>query len=400
MELLSPAGNIEKLAYAYVYGADAAYIGVGNFSLRQKADNFQGEQYRELAAIKGQKKLYCALNILFHDIDILRLEEQIEYLKNYPFDAFIISDPGIIPLVQKNFPTASLHLSTQASCITSEAVKFYRDAGFSRIILGRELSLKEIETIRRSVPDVELEVFVHGAMCLAYSGRCFLSAYMAGRSANKGECTHACRWEYRYLEERERPGEYFPVIEGDSFTTILSSKDLCMIDHLSDLKDAGVDALKIEGRMKSLYYTATVTRAYRKAIEALNGKEVKDLEGYRAELFKVSHREFCTGFFYGTESVEQPTNMSYERERLFLGTVGKESAPGAFEITVKNHIDATKPIEFIGPEVLYLKDSAYAMYDSEGNRVQKADHGKTYTIRPSVPIQPAYIMREACTEAS
>jgi putative protease len=196
---------------------------------------------------------------------------------------------------------------------------------------------------------VEIEVFVHGAMCLAYSGRCFLSAYTAGRSANLGECSHSCRWEYRYLEERQRPGEYFPVIEGDGFTTILSSKDLCMIDHLGDLKDAGVDSLKIEGRMKSLYYTATVTRAYRMALKALEGGAVPDLDAYKAELSLVSHREFCTGFFYGKEAVEPPTTRSYERERLFLGTVGEEVSPGVYRAEVKNHIDTREPIEFIGP---------------------------------------------------
>ncbi len=395
MELLSPAGNIDKLAYAYAYGADAAYIGVGNFSLRQKADNFHGDEYRRIGTVKGDKKLYCALNILFHDSDIARLEENLAYLSNYPFDAFIITDPGIIPMLRRAFPKAALHLSTQASCVNSETARFYRDLGFSRLILGRELSLREIAAIRSSVPDVELEVFVHGAMCLAYSGRCFLSAYTAGRSANLGECSHSCRWEYRYLEERQRPGEYFPVIEGDGFTTILSSKDLCMIDHLGDLKEAGVDSLKIEGRMKSLYYTATVTRAYRMALKALAGGAVPDLDAYKAELSLVSHREFCTGFFYGKEAVEPPTTRSYERERLFLGTVGEEVSPGVYRAEVKNHIDTREPIEFIGPEVLYIRDGGYILCDGDGKPVAQADHGKTYTIRPSVPVGPGYIMRDA-----
>ena len=290
MELLSPAGSIEKLFYAYEYGADAAYIGLKNFSLRAKADNFNTDEYNVVKKIKKNKKLYAALNIYFHDSDIKLLEQEIEYISLYPIDAFIISDLGILPLLQKHFPGKEFHLSTQANCVNSNSAKLYRDMGFSRIIPGRELSLKEIETIKNSVENLEIEVFAHGAMCLAYSGRCFLSKYLAGRSANKGDCTHSCRWQYRVLEESERKGEFFPVIEGENFTSILSSKDICMIDHLQDLKNAGVDSLKIEGRMKSVYYTAVITRAYRKALDSLDGKKVENPEIYKNDLFKVSHR--------------------------------------------------------------------------------------------------------------
>ena len=252
MELLAPAGNIEKLKYAYLYGADAAYIGILNFSLRQKADNFREEEHRRLAEIKGTKKLFGALNIYFHQQDIRRLEENLDYLALYPLDAFIISDIGILPLLQKRFPGIPLHLSTQANCVNSSAARIYRDLGFSRVILGRETPLDEIADIRAKVPGLELETFVHGAMCLAYSGRCFLSRYMADRSGNQGSCSHSCRWNYRVLEEAERPGEYFPVETGEGFTTILSSKDLCMIDYIPDMIQAGIDSLKIEGRLKGL----------------------------------------------------------------------------------------------------------------------------------------------------
>ena len=248
MELVSPAGNVEKLGYAYAYGADAAYIGLKRFSLRVKADNFYDDEYKTVNNLKKQypgKKLFCALNISFHNADIDNFLAEIDYFKSYPFDAFIVQDIGMVRTIQKHFPNAALHLSTQANCINREAVKMYRDLGFRRIVLGREASLAEIAEIKDAVPDMELEVFVHGAMCIAYSGRCLMSAYMNGRSANAGFCSHSCRWDYSLvhsgslaLEEQKRPGEYFPIFEGENFTAVLSSKDLCMIDKLDDFKKA------------------------------------------------------------------------------------------------------------------------------------------------------------------
>ncbi len=394
MELLSPAGNIEKLYYAYTYGADAAYIGIKNFSLRAKADNFGSTEWEKIKEIKGTKKLFGALNIFFHNKDLMSLEENIEYFKLYPFDAFIISDIGILPLIRKHFPNIPLHLSTQANCLNKEAAKLYRDLGFKRIILARETSLAEIREIRDFLPDVELEAFVHGAMCLAYSGRCFLSRYMADRSANEGDCAHSCRWQYRYLEEKERPGEYFPVIEGDGFTTILSSKDMCLIDHLEKFKEAGVDSLKIEGRMKSIYYTAVVTRAYRKMIDALEGKRIENIDGFRKELYKVSHREFSTGFYFGKDEIEQSTAISYQREFMFLGSIGRKTGSNRYELTVKNQIRESDEIEYIGPDILFLKDAAFKLYDENGNQTGKADHGKMYTIETSLPVKEGYILRK------
>ncbi len=394
MELLSPAGNIEKLYYAYEYGADAAYIGIKNFSLRAKADNFSSDEYEAIRRVKGNKKLYTALNIYFHDSDIRALEEESEYIHKYPLDGFIVSDIGILGFLKKNFPGKELHLSTQANCVNTEAAKMYRDMGIKRIVLGRELSLKEIEAIKNNVPDLEIEVFAHGAMCLAYSGRCFLSKYLADRSANQGDCAHSCRWQYRVLEESERPGEYFPVVQGENFTSILSSKDLCMIDHLRELKDAGVDSIKIEGRMKSIYYTAVITRAYRKQLDYIECVSQEDPKPYVDEIFKVSHREFSTGFYYGKDEIEMPTFKSYMSEAQFLGSVEAPVGENLYQLDVKNQIQETDHIEYIGPDLLYLPDSGFTLLDAEYNQVPKTDHGKIAYIKTDKKLKKGYIIRK------
>lgn len=332
MELLSPAGNVEKLSYAYAYGADAAYIGLKKFSLRVKADNFYEDEYKKVIELKEKypgRRLHCALNISFHDDEIDSLRQNLDYFKLYPIDAFIVQDIGIVPLLQKEFPDVQLHLSTQASCVNSEAVKLYKQLGFSRIVLGREISLDQIKRIKDSVPDMELEAFCHGAMCIAYAGRCLMSAYLTGRSAQSGFCSHTCRWNFKVagdgvmseqqakalaqsglltIEEEQRPGESFPIFEGEDFTAVLSSKDLRMIEYLADFKAAGVDSLKIEGRMKSVYYVAMVTRAYRKALDALDGKiSAADAQPFIDELENVSHRESTTGFYFNKAEADQTT---------------------------------------------------------------------------------------------
>ncbi|MBN2736127.1 MAG: U32 family peptidase [Spirochaetales bacterium] len=397
MELLAPAGNWEKLKTAYLYGADAAYIGIKNFSLRAKADNFYEDDHQIVKRIKGpDKKLYCALNIYFHDEDIDRLLMELDYIQDYPIDAFIISDIGIVKLLQKRFPLKELHLSTQANCINSDAAMAYADLGFSRIILGREMSLKQIERVKKRT-GLEIEVFVHGAMCLAYAGRCFLSKYMADRSANQGDCAHSCRWKFRVLEEEERPGQFFPVIQGEGFTSILSSKDMMMIDYLKELSDAGVDSLKIEGRMKSVYYTAIVTRAYRKALDAFYGIEVPDLQAYKDEIDKVSHREFSTGFFFDKKDMDKTTQKSYLREYEFLGTIGEELEPGRFKLHVKNQIRTTDKLEYIGYDVLFLCDDVFAIFNEKGEPVTQADHMKDYIIETSQPVKEGYLIRKKKT---
>ena len=394
MELLSPAGNIEKLYYAYEYGADAAYIGIKNFSLRAKADNFSADEYEAIRRVKGNKKLYTALNIYFHDSDIETLEKESDYIHQYPLDGFIVSDIGILGFLKKNFPDKELHLSTQANCVNTEAAKMYRDMGIKRIVLGRELSLKEIEAIKNNVPGLEIEVFAHGAMCLAYSGRCFLSKYLADRSANQGDCAHSCRWQYRVLEESERPGEYFPIVQGENFTSILSSKDLCMIDHLKELKDTGVDSIKIEGRMKSIYYTAVITRAYRKQLDYIDGISKEDPKPYVDEIFNVSHREFSTGFYYGKDDIEMPTFKSYMSEAQFLGSIEEQVGKGLYRLDVKNQILASDSIEYIGPDLLFMKDEGFTLLDEDMQPVPKTDHGKIAYIKTDKMLKKGYIIRK------
>lgn len=451
MELVAPAGNLEKLSYVYAYGADSAYIGLKRFSLRVKADNFYDKEYEQIKVLKEKypsKRLFCALNISFHNKDIDHFIAEIDYFKQYPIDSFIVQDIGIVPIVQKYFPDAHLHLSTQANCINREAVKVYRNMGFSRVVLGREASLADIREIKDACPEMELEVFAHGAMCIAYSGRCLISAYMTGRSANSGFCSHSCRWDYKLLEERERPGEYFPVFEGDDYTAILSSKDLCMVDHLDDMKKAGVDSLKIEGRMKSLYYAALVTRAYRKAIDSLEGLITKEEAApFIDELYKTAHREFSTGFFYSREDADKTTAGETKSGYEMAGTIGsilsnEESEavlnrakaaeqnfiremdslhPSAREAKTKdfslhpekkphpvqkkdgysfyhyralNKIETSTVLEFIGPDCTSVADSSYVLVNPEdGTIMDWVCHNHDCLIYTSSAVESSWIAR-------
>jgi putative protease len=410
MELVSPAGNVEKLAYAWEYGADAAYIGLKNFSLRVKADNFHGEEHETIKKLKAEyaargtpKRLFCALNIAFHNDDLRAFLSEAGYFRNYPIDAFIIQDLGLVNILAREFPGTPVHLSTQANCVNYEAVKAYRDLGFKRIVLGREASLAEIAEIKAAVPEMEIECFAHGAMCIAYSGRCLMSAYLAGRSANSGACSHSCRWDWRLgerdlaVEERERPGEYFPVIEEDGFTALFSSKDLCMIDHLDEMKKAGIDALKIEGRMKSLYYTALITRAYRKKIDAVEGIIAKaETQPFVAEIDNVAHREFATGFYFSKDDANKTTKGETDSPYLLAGTIGKkiDGTENDYEFISMNKIDAGTPLEYVGPDILAIEDSAYELIDPEtGARRDWVCHGHPCVIRTQCPVKERYIVR-------
>jgi len=399
IELLSPAGNYNKLCVAYNFGADAAYMGLNHFSLRANSENFTVEDYDKLFALKkkGNKKLYLAMNILFHENQIKDAVELAPQLTSSPFDAFIISDIGLVSTLQKYCPDKQLHLSTQASCLNSEAVKLYKSLGFSRIILGREASLDDIKRIKDAVPDIELECFIHGAMCMSYSGRCLLSTYLAGRSGNQGDCAHTCRWNYKLkyaLEESERPDMYFPIEESeDGYTTILSSKDLCMIDHLEDLKNAGVSSLKIEGRMKSLYYVAVVTRAYRKMLD-----NDKDKLIYREDLFNVSHREYATGFFYSQDAIDTKestiqTNIGYERNYLYLGSVIGKADENKYILDVRGQIKTGKEIEYVSPDKPCVADNSFIITDEEGNVLEKLDHGHKGYLITNVDLKLGDIIR-------
>ena len=410
MELLSPGGSIEKIETAFTYGADSVYFGLKDFSLRTNAKNVEYGTQEKLRDIKNRfgGKMYCTVNIYFHEDDIAKLEGKLDEIRDYPFDAFILSDIGILDILRKKFPNAEYSLSTQASCINSRSAKIYHDMGFNKVILGRETPLKDIRKIKDANPDLLIEAFVHGAMCMAYSGRCFLSSHLAGRSGNYGDCAHTCRWNYRLaLEEEERPGRYYPVLEENDWTTIMSSKDLCMIDHLKDLQDAGVDTLKIEGRMKSIYYVASVTRAYRKALDHLYDPSV-DYLPYREELFNVSHREFSTGFFFGKgpidvdepdplvqiDDINKPTTGGYLRDYLFLGTVRQEVEPGVYAVDIKNQIRSGETIEFIGPDVLFIREPEVEVLDQDMKHTEHIDHCKTGYIRTSAKIRDGYIIRK------
>ena len=401
IELLSPAGNYEKLATAFNYGADAAYMGMTEFSLRANAGNFSIEEAEKVRALKEKtgKKVYCTLNILFREKQMEKLLSEKDEIGSWPFDAFIVSDIGTVPFLRKNFPEKELHLSTQASCLNSESVKMYRDMGFKRIILGREASLDDIRRIKDKVPEMELEAFVHGAMCMSYSGRCMLSSFLTGRSANRGDCSHTCRWNYRMyaLEEEERKGHYYPIEENDGYTTILSSKDLCMIDHVKELEEAGLSSLKIEGRMKSVYYVAVVTRAYRKAID-----DAPDKDEYKRDIFDVSHREFTTGFFFKDDPIEgreddvsRPTSYGYERSYIFLGTIGKKKGENIWEIDCRNQIKRGQKLEFIGPDVPLLSDDNFTILDEDGFPLLQLDHMKKGFIKTDLNLKERYIIRRA-----
>lgn len=431
MELVSPAGNIEKLKYAWEYGADTAYIGLKKFSLRVKADNFYENEHEQIAALKAHyaakgkpKRLLCALNITFHNHDIDNFMRDLDYFKAYPIDAFIIQDIGMLRTIQKEFPHAAVHLSTQANCINREAARMYYDLGFKRVVTGREASLADIAEIKQAVPELEIEAFAHGAMCIAYSGRCLMSAYLTGRSANSGFCSHSCRWDWRALaddlktgereylvEERARPGEFFPIIEGEDFTALFSSKDLCMIDHLHHMKAAGVDALKIEGRMKSIYYAALVTRAYRKQIDAIEGRiTAAQAAPFVAELDKVAHRQFATGFYFSPEDANKTTKGETTSPWELAGTIGscvkvykdekgELNGYSEWEFNSMNKITSSTPLEYVGPDTLAMSDTSYTLIDPATGGVRDwVCHGHPCLIRTKAAIQEGFLVRFPSTK--
>jgi len=350
IELLAPAGNIEKMRYAYAYGADACYLGMVDYSLRtmRKGELITSDNLKIATdeARRINKKVYLTLNIFAYDNDIKKLEQDIEIIKDANPHAIILSDFGILNIVKKELGNIDIHISTQTNTLNSEAVKFWRDLGATRVILARELSKHQIETIRKNVPDIELECFVHGAQCMSYSGRCLLSDYMTDhkRKANLGGCAQPCRWSYKLLEET-RPGQYFEIVEDDKGSHILSPKDLCLIEHVNELRDIGVNSIKIEGRTKSLYYVSAVTRAYR---DVLDGK-ISAKEGY-LELLKAGNRGYTKGFFLGDNN---ETSYSYDISKGlagadFLGII-LEKKGDKFRVLFKNKVKLNDEVEIITP---------------------------------------------------
>lgn len=349
-ELLLPAGSVEKMRYAFRYGADAVYLGLGDFSLRtmRKGDIITDENLKSAVdeAKSLNKKVYLTLNIFAYDDDIKKLFSILDIVASAKPHALIVSDFGILNIVKRELKNIDIHISTQTNTLNSEAVKFWRDLGANRVILARELSFKQIEAIRKNVQDIELEMFIHGAQCMSYSGRCLLSDYMTGfeRKANKGGCAQPCRWSYKLLEET-RPNEYFEIIQDDRGSHILSTKDLCLVKYLKQLTDIGIDSFKIEGRTKSLYYVSAAAKTYRMVMD---GKISAD-EGY-IELLKIGNRGYTTGFFLGCND---SSTYSYDISKGlagadFLGIVRSASDNG-FEVLMKNKVYLNDEVEIITP---------------------------------------------------
>lgn len=393
IELLAPAGDLEKLRIAIDYGADAVYCGGEQFSLRTASRNFTIEELAEGLdyAHKKGKKVYLTLNIFAHNEDLPDFYTYMDEIKDLPIDAFLISDPGILQWMRENRPDAELHLSTQTNTTNKLSALYWHKQGAKRIVLARELSLKEIAEIKRETPDtLELEAFVHGAMCISYSGRCLLSNYLAGRDANRGACAHPCRWSYNLVEEK-RPGEYYPVVEDYRGTYILNSKDLCMIQHLPALINAGVNSLKIEGRVKSVFYVATVTDAYRKAIDAYleEGEDWFCRESWLEEVGKASHRHFTTGFYFGKPGEEDQNYKSsqYISEYEFTGIVKDyDERTRLATVEQRNKMSLGDKIEFFGPGIEPFVQTLEYMTDEDGMLLESAPHAqqilKIRTIRP------------------
>ncbi len=402
IELLAPAGDLEKLKTAVDYGADAVYFGGEMFGLRAAAKNFSIEQIKEGVAYAHDRgrKAHMTINIFAHNEDIAELENYLHQLKKIPIDAFIVSDPGIIMMIREAIPVAEIHLSTQANMTNYKTAEFWHKQGVKRIVLARELTFQEINELRKRLPDtLELESFIQGAMCISYSGRCLLSNFMIERDANKGECAHPCRWKYHLVEE-QRPGEYFPIEEDERGTYILNSRDLCMIEHIPDLIQAGLASVKIEGRMKSVFYVATIVGAYRKAIDAY----YNDQEGYQfnpewlKELKKVSHREFTTGFYYNkpTNKDQNYQTSAYSREYTFVGLVKSyDEKTGIALVEQRNKMNLGDEIEVFGPYTDYFTQKIEVLLDEEDQPIASAPHPQQIVkIKMAQPVAEKYMFRK------
>ena len=382
-ELLIPASSLEVLKIAVIYGADAVYIGGEAFGLRAKAKNFSMEDMREGIAFAHEHgvKVYVTANILAHDDDLAGIEEYFEELKEIGPDALIIADPGVFNIAKRVCPQIERHISTQANNTNYETYLFWHELGAKRVVSARELSLAEIKEIRAHIPDeMEIETFIHGAMCISYSGRCLLSNYFTGRDANRGACTHPCRWKYSVMEET-RPGEYMPVYENERGTYIFNSKDLCMIEHIPELIEAGIDSFKIEGRMKTALYVATVARTYRKAIDDClkdRGLYEENLPWYREQISNCTYRQFTTGFFYGRPDSEAQIydSNTYVKEYTYLGIIGEENGEGCYRIEQRNKFCTGEMIEVMKPDGRNIRAEVKRIINEDGEEQESAPHPK------------------------
>ena len=382
-ELLIPASNLEVLKTAVIFGADAVYIGGEAFGLRAKAKNFTSEDMKEGIAFAHAHnvKVYVTANILAHNSDLEGAREYFKELKEIKPDALIIADPGMFMLAKEICPEIERHISTQANNTNWETYLFWWQLGAKRVVSARELSLAEIKEIRAHIPDdMEIESFIHGAMCISYSGRCLLSNYFTGRDANQGACTHPCRWKYAVVEEK-RPGEYLPVYENERGTYIFNSKDLCMIEYIPEIVDAGIDSLKIEGRMKTALYVACVARTYRKAIDDFFTSEEtyrNNMDWYKEEISKCTYRQFTTGFYFGKPSEEAQIydSNTYVNEYVYLGIIEDVNENGLASFQQRNKFCVGDVIEIMKPDGRNILTKVQAMYDEEMNPVESCPHSK------------------------
>ena len=382
-ELLIPASSLEVLKIAVMFGADAVYIGGEAFGLRAKAKNFSPEDMKEGIAFAHEHgvKVYVTANILAHNYDLEGARAYFKELKEIKPDALIIADPGMFTLAKEICPEIDIHISTQANNTNYETYRFWERLGATRVVSARELSIQEIKEIREHISDkMEIETFVHGAMCISYSGRCLLSNYFTGRDANQGACTHPCRWKYAVVEE-SRPGEYLPVYENERGTYIFNSKDLCMIEHIPDLIDAGIDSLKIEGRMKTALYVATVARTYRKALDDYAESPEKyeaNMPWYLEQISNCTYRQFTTGFFYGKpdETTQIYDSNTYVKEYTYLGIVGERNEKGWYATEQRNKFSVGELIEVMKPDGRNIEVTVKAIYDEDGQPMESAPHPK------------------------
>lgn len=382
-ELLIPASSLEVLKIAVVFGADAVYIGGEVFGLRAKAKNFSMEEMKEGIDFAHEHgvKVYVTANILAHNEDLAGVQEYFKELREIKPDALIISDPGIFEIAKEICPEIERHVSTQANNTNYGTYRFWYAQGAKRVVSARELSLEEIKEIRKNIPeDLEIETFIHGAMCISYSGRCLLSNYFTGRDANQGACTHPCRWKYAVVEEK-RPNEYLPVYENERGTYIFNSKDLCMIEHIPELMESGIDSFKIEGRMKTALYVATVARTYRKAIDDYKQSPElyqKNLPWYLDQISNCTYRQFTTGFFFGKPSEETQIydNNTYVKEYTYLGIVGEQNQQGLYRIEQRNKFSVGEEIEVMKPNGENVTVTVKRILDEEGHEMESAPHPK------------------------